>query len=101
MLKKTIISPPLPLTWLQFIDFPYKLGICERIFGKAIAPYGICWIKTGSRLVWKLDLANPTHRWIVYGKYEGSAFLNWAKNYLPTNGIVIDSGASIGQMLKC
>ena len=92
---------PLPflLSLLQPIDFPHKLGICERLFGKAIAPLGICWVKTGSGLVWKLDLANPTHRWIVYGKYEGAAFLNWAKKNLPPDGIVIDSGASIGQML--
>jgi hypothetical protein len=60
---------------------------------------GICWVKTGSGLVWKLDLANATHRWIVYGKYEGAAFLNWAKNYLSADSVVIDSGASIGQML--
>ena len=90
---------PFFLTLLQPIDFSHKLGICERLFGKAIAPLGVCLVKTGAGLVWKLDLANPTHRWIVYGKYEGASFLNWAKNYLPANGVVIDSGASIGQML--
>ncbi len=95
----SIQSYPFGLEHIQTVDFPHKLGICERLFGKAIAPWGICWVKTGAGLVWKLDLANPTHRWIVYGKYEGAAFLNWAKNYLPSNGIVIDSGASIGQML--
>ena len=89
-------SLPFSLSLLQPIDFPHKLGICERLFGKAIAPLGICLVKTGAGLVWKLDLANPTHRWIVYGKYEGASFLNWAKNYLPANGVVIDSGASIG-----
>jgi hypothetical protein len=92
-------SIPLLLTLLQPIDFPHKLGICERLFGKAIAPLGICFVKTGSGLVWKLDLANPTHRWIVYGKYEGASFINWAKHNLSPNGVVIDSGASIGQML--
>jgi len=94
--KKTVLTL---IPFLQSIDFPHKLGICEKLFGKAIAPSGICWVKTGSGLVWKLDLNNPTHRWIVYGKYEGAAFLNWAKNYLPADGVVIDSGASIGQML--
>jgi FkbM family methyltransferase len=93
------MSLPLFLSWLQPVDFPRKLGICELLFGTAIAPKKICWVQTGAGLAWKLDLANPTHRWIVYGKYEGAAFLNWAKNYLPNNGIVIDSGASIGQML--
>lgn len=92
-------SLPFSLSLLQPIDFPHKLGICERLFGQAIAPLGICWVKTGSGLVWKLDLANPTHRWIVYGKYEGAAFMNWARKFLPSNGVVIDSGASIGQML--
>jgi hypothetical protein len=95
----TTKSIPLLLTLLQSIDFPHKLGICERLFGKAIADHNICWTKTGAGVSWKLDLANPTHWWIVYGKYEGAAFLNWAKDYLPSNGIVIDSGASIGQML--
>ena len=27
---------PLPLTWIQKVDFPHKLGICEKLFGKAI-----------------------------------------------------------------
>lgn len=93
------ISLPLPLTWLQPFDFPHKLGICERLFGNAIADQGVGWVQTGAGIPWKLDLANPTHRWIVYGKYEGSPFLNWAKKFLPANGIVIDSGANIGQML--
>ncbi|MFN6069903.1 MAG: FkbM family methyltransferase, partial [Pseudanabaena sp.] len=44
-------------------------------------------------------LKNPTHRWIVYGKYEGAAFIDWAKKFLPPDGIVIDSGANIGQIL--
>ena len=90
---------PLPLTWLQPFDFPHKLGICERLFGSLIAPQGICWVQTGAGIPWKLDLANPTHRWIVYGKYEGAPFLKWARKFLSPDGIVIDSGANIGQML--
>ncbi|MBD2357538.1 FkbM family methyltransferase [Tolypothrix sp. FACHB-123] len=93
------VSLPIPLTWIQPIDFQHKLGICERLFGKAISSEGICWVKTGSGISWKLDLANPTHRWIVYGKYEGAAFLNWAQKFLPTDAIIVDSGANIGQML--
>jgi FkbM family methyltransferase len=89
---------PAPLTWVQTIDFPHKLGICERLFGAAIAKHGISWVQTGAALSWKLDLANPTHRWIVYGKYEGEAFLNWATQFLPSNGVIVDSGANIGQM---
>jgi FkbM family methyltransferase len=93
------IALPLSLTWIQSFDFPRKLGICERIFGKTISYHGIGWVKTGAGITWKLDLTNPTHRWIVYGKYEGEAFINWAKKFLPHDGIIVDSGANIGQML--
>jgi hypothetical protein len=92
---RSLCELPLLLNWLQPIDFPHKLGMCDRVFGKTIARSGICWVKTGATIPWKLDLANPTHRWIVYGKYEGSAFLNWAKRFLPANAIVVDSGANI------
>lgn len=92
-------SLPVPLAWLQPFDFPHKLGICERLFGSLIAPQGICWVQTGAGIPWKLDLANPTHRWIVYGKYEGAPFLKWARKFLPPDGVVVDSGANIGQML--
>ena len=94
-----LISLPITLNWVQTLDFPHKLGICERIFGKELASKGICWTQTGAGIPWKLDLSNPTHRWIVYGKYEGASFLNWAKKFLPANGIIVDSGANIGQML--
>ncbi len=92
-------SLPYTLSWLQSVDFPHKLGICEQLFGQAITSNGICWVQTGAGIPWKLDLANPTHRWIVYGKYEGAAFLDWAKKFLPLNGVIVDSGANIGQML--
>jgi FkbM family methyltransferase len=92
-------SLPLLLSWLQPVEFPHKLGICERLFGHKLKTKGICWIQTGAGIPWKLDLSNPTHRWVIYGKYEGAAFINWAKSFLPSNGVVVDSGASIGQML--
>lgn len=95
---KTISLPRL-LEWLQPFDFPHKLGICDRLFGNAIAQHKICWVQTAAGIPWKLDLANPVHRWIVYGKYEGAAFLNWASKFLPPDGIVVDSGANIGQIL--
>ena len=90
---------PLPLTGLQPFDFPHKLGICERLFGKALAPHGIAWVHTAAGIAWKLDLTLNLHRWIVYGKYEGAPFLNWARQFLPRDGVVVDSGANIGQML--
>ena len=70
-----LTSLPAGLRWLQGWDFPHKLGICEKIFGRRLARNGIGWTSTGAGIPWKLDLANPTHRWIVYGKYEGSPFL--------------------------
>ncbi len=93
------ISLPLPLVWLQPFDFPHKLGICQRLFGRMITDHGICWVQTAAGIPWKLDLTAPPHRWIVYGKYEGAPFLNWARKFLPPDGVVVDSGANIGQML--
>jgi FkbM family methyltransferase len=46
-----------------------------------------------------LDLRNSTHRWIVYGDYEGPGFVPWAKKWVQENSIVVDSGANIGQVL--
>lgn len=93
------IQLPRLLRCLQPIDFPHKLGALDRVFGNRLSARGIVWVTTSNGQAWKLDLSNPTHRWIVYGKYEGSPFLNWAKKFLPLDGIVIDSGANIGQML--
>lgn len=94
----TLIGLPLPLRALRRLAFPHKLGICERLYGKAIARHGVCWVPTAAGVAWKLDLANPTHRWIVYGDYEGPGFLGWARAHLPRDGVVVDSGANIGQM---
>ncbi len=88
-----------PIQQIQRVSFPHKLGICERLFGRSLSAHGICWVQTAAGIPWKLDLANPTHRWIVYGKYEGGAFLNWARGFLPADGVVVDAGANIGQML--
>lgn len=94
-----ILEPGWLLRRLQGVDFPHKLGICERLFGRGLAPHGVCWVRTAAGIPWKLDLSSSSHRWIVYGKYEGHAFLNWARRHLPRDGVVVDSGANIGQML--
>lgn len=94
-----IVDPGWAVRLVQRLEFRHKLGICERLFGSSLAPYGVCWIHTAAGLTWKLDLASSTHRWIVYGKYEGRPFLDWARRHLPSNGVVVDSGANIGQML--
>jgi FkbM family methyltransferase len=93
------VALPRPVLWFQGVEFPHKLGICERLFGRTLIPRGICWVQTGAGIAWKLDLRNSNHRWVVYGKYEGSPFLDWARAHLPANGVVVDSGANIGMML--
>jgi len=97
VLKEAVLPPILRL--VQQIDFARKLGVCERLFAKDLSTQGVCWAKTAAGVIWKLDLRNATHRWIVYGKYEGAPFLNWARRFLPPAGIIVDSGANIGQML--
>jgi FkbM family methyltransferase len=97
--RGTTLTPvPLLLRRLQELDFPHKLGICDRIFGNRLAKHGICWIRTAAGIAWKLDLRNATHRWIVYGKYEGRGFHRWVKGFLRRDALVVDSGANIGQM---
>lgn len=92
------IRLPFLLRTLQPFEFRHKLGLCDRVFGRRLAANGVCWVDTAADIPWKLDLENPTHRWIVYGRYEGSGFLEWAQAFLPKNGVVVDSGANIGQM---
>ena len=84
------------LKTLQKLEFPKKLGLCELLFSKSLESRGIVIIKTAHGLQWKLDMRNSTHRWIVYGLYD-PPFLTWAKKFLPKNGLVVDSGANIGQ----
>lgn len=92
-------TPGPVLRALRRLEFPRKLGLCERLFATALARRGICWTNTAAGIEWKLDLANATHRWIVYGKYEGRAFLDWARDNLPADARIVDSGANVGQML--
>ena len=89
---------PILLIGLQRREFSHKLGICEMLFAKRLSANGICWVQTAAGPVWKLDLTNSTHRWIVYGKYEGAAFFDWINRNLPPDPIIVDSGANIGQM---
>jgi FkbM family methyltransferase len=90
---------PLLVRLLQKIEFPHKLGVMDRFFGRALAEHDVCWVQTGAGMPWKLDLRNSAHRWIVYGKYEGPGFHRWARQSVRRNGVIVDSGANIGQML--
>src|SRR5258708_7113751 len=98
MLTADKLHLPLSLRFIRQFDFPHKLGICEKLFSSRLTKNGICWVETAVGPVWKLDLSNSTHRWIVYGHYEGSAFFNWIRRNLPEDPVIIDSGANIGQM---
>lgn len=85
------------MSWFQRIHFFKKLGLCEKLYGSRLARRGICDIETGSGLVWKLDLRNPTHRWIMYGLYD-PPFILWARRFLRRDSVVVDVGANIGQI---
>lgn len=69
-------KPCLLLSLMRRLHFPHKLGILERFFKNHLAPFGKCWITTAYGINWLLDLKNPTHRWIVYGDYEGPHLKN-------------------------
>jgi FkbM family methyltransferase len=92
------IKLPVGLTALRSLPLPKKLGLLERLFGKILATNGVCWVRASNGVKWKLDLDDPTQRWIVYGDYEGSKQMNWIRNWLSEGGLVVDSGANIGQM---
>lgn len=90
---------PLGLGFLRRIEFPHKLGVLDRIYGNALAREGIAYIRTWNRRLWRLDLSEASHRWIVYGIYEGAPWLTWLMSRLHKGGVVIESGANIGQTL--
>jgi FkbM family methyltransferase len=82
---------------MRKLEMPRKLGFLESIFGSTLAAQGTGWVKCSNGVIWKLDLADPTHRWIVYGDYEGGTGLNYARNVLVKGGVFVDSGSNIGQ----
>ncbi len=83
---------------LRPLQFPRKLGLCGRLFGRALAGRGVTWVDLGG-IAWKLNLANPTHRWMVFGEYEDPRLRGLLRNILASGGDVVDSGANIGQMV--
>jgi FkbM family methyltransferase len=95
--EKDLLPLPRALRWLQRFEFPHKLGLCDRVFGRRLARHGIRWVRTAPGPVWKLDLANSTHRWIVYGCYEGAGWWRWVRARAGQIGTIVDSGANIGQ----
>jgi FkbM family methyltransferase len=90
---------PFGLRLLRRLPFPKKLGLLGKMYGAILDRKGVVWVKTSAGPVWKLDLRNSTHRWIVYGDYEGPGFVSWAKRWVQSDSVVVDSGANIGQVL--
>lgn len=95
--RPEVLHLPWPIGLLQGVEFPHKLGICDRLFGRSLAKHGVSWVRTAAGPIWKLDLANATHRWIAYGYYEGPGFWRWAMRHAGEVRHVVDSGANIGQ----
>jgi len=90
---------PVGLRLLRRLAFPKNLGVLGRMYGARLARQGVGWVETSAGPVWKLDLRNSTHRWIVFGDYEGPGFIGWAKHWVREDSVVVDSGANIGQVL--
>lgn len=90
---------PLPasLRLLRRFEFRGKLRVFEALYGSRLARLGTTWVETHPGIPWELDLANVTHRWIVYGYYEGPAFWRWMLAHTSRIRTVFDSGANIGQ----
>ena len=90
---------PFALRLIRKLNPPRKLGLLEALYGRFLASHGIRWVKCSNGITWKLDLADPTHRWIVFGDYEGGIGLDFARKVLRNGGIFVDSGSNIGQWL--
>lgn len=90
---------PLGLTLLRRLNFPKKLGVLERLYGSSLDGKHQHWITCANGVTWKLNLDDPCHRWMVYGKYEGGHGIELAAKALKNGGVYVDSGANIGQWL--
>ena len=94
-------EPPMPLPaglpLLRCLPLPHKLGLLERLYGARLASRGHASVALANGYDWTLDLGEVTHRWLVYGDYEGPLQMGWLKRWLSRGGVFIDSGANIGQ----
>ena len=93
------IKLPPGLSLLRSLPVPRKLGVLDFLYRAAFHKKNTVWVKTNEGLFWKLDMRNSTHRWIVYGDYEGPEFVPWARKWVRSDSVVVDSGANIGQVL--
>ncbi len=95
---KSDLAPNGLLRLFQRASFRRKLGFGELLFGRALARHCITWVDFGD-LRWKLNLANGTHRWLVYGEYEEPGVRLLLERVIDEKSIIVDSGANIGQMV--
>ena len=93
------IKLPHTLNVLRKATLPRKLGLLEKLYGEWLQRQGIAWVRCWNGTIWKLDLSDPCHRWMVYGIYEGGTGIRLAKRILAKGGVFVDSGANIGQWL--
>ena len=93
------IKLPFGLETIRKFQFPHKHGILRRIYDSRLAKNGIAWVETSAGINWKLDLNVSNHRSLVYGDYEGPGQVSWIRDWLSKGGVIVDSGANIGQML--
>ncbi len=99
MNPEPLASLPASLLLLRSLPLPRKLGLLERLFGGRLASKGIAEVSLANGCVWTIDFGEVTHRWMVYGAYEGPVQMNWLKGWLKNGGVFIDSGANIGQFI--
>ena len=92
-------SLPNALKLIRRTPLGNRLGIMEILFGSSLENKGIRWVNTAADIPWKIDFGEPCHRWMIYGDYAGTNFLTWARNNVPTDGVIVDSGSNIGQFL--
>jgi len=96
---ETKIKLPAGLRLLRKLNFPRKLGILERLYGKRLSRLGTGFGVCANGVNWKLNLEDVGHRWMIYGYYEGGVAINYAAQKLKGGGVYVDSGANIGQWI--
>lgn len=93
-----LVSLPLALRLLRRIEFPRKLGLCERLFARRLARRGTAWFRAPGGGIWKADLRVPSHRWMVYGQPQ-RGLVRFLRARLAGPAVIVDAGANVGQML--
>jgi FkbM family methyltransferase len=93
----SVIKLPYGLSTLRRLDFPHKIGVLDRVYGRVLSSHGHCALNTYCAIDWELDLRSPSNRRAVYSEYSGLGFARWARHWLRDGGTVIDVGANIGQ----